>query len=52
VSGAATFPSDFTVRFFDVNNLQVGIDNWSTEVFTVGETKEFLVAATGVTKLL
>ena len=26
-NGAATFPSDFSVRFFDVNNLQVGIDN-------------------------
>ncbi len=24
---AATFPSDFTVRFFSVNNLEVGIDN-------------------------
>ena len=47
---ASTFPSDFTVRFFDVNNLQVGIDNRASEVFATGETKEFSVAATGVTK--
>ncbi len=48
--GATTFPSDFTVRFFDVNNLQVGIDIRSTEVFATRETKEFIVASTGVTK--
>ena len=48
--GAATFPSDFSVRFFDVNNLQVGMDNRSTEVFTAGQTKEFTVAAAGFTK--
>ena len=47
--GTATFPSDFTVRFCDVNNRRVGIDNRTTEVFTAGETKKFTVAATGVT---
>ncbi len=36
---ATTFPSDFTVRFFDVNNLQVIIDNRASEVFATGETK-------------
>ena len=49
-NGAAISPSDFTVRFFDVNNLQVVIDNQFTEVFTVGQTKEFTAAANGVTK--
>jgi len=44
VNGAATFLSDFTVRFFDVNNLQEGIYNRSTEVFTAGETKEITAA--------
>jgi hypothetical protein len=48
--GATTFPSDFTIRFVDVNNLQVGINNRTTEVLTAGETKEFTVTATGVTK--
>ncbi len=49
-NGAATFPSDFSVRIFDVNNLKVDIDNRSTYVFTAGETTQFTVAVTGVTK--
>ncbi len=36
---ASTFPSTFTVRFFDVDNLQVGIYNRASEVFEIGETR-------------
>jgi hypothetical protein len=49
-STTANFPPQWFVRLFYVNNMQVAIDTRSSEVFTTGETKEFVVDATGVTK--
>ena len=45
-------PSAWTVRFLDVNDIEVGSDTRTSETFTSNKSREFYIAASSVRKVI
>jgi len=45
-------PSDLTVRFLDVNDIEVGSDTRTSETFTSNQSREFDIAGSAVRKAI